>query len=148
MHLLGRKSHGRSSEATSFHPDLIHLPLLLPLLTAFSSNANPIRCLVLLGCGLLGWLALQLVTVVNQHRWSSFWARLGPPLGLFVVLLALYIRTLAPTIGAADTFEFQVNVIRLAVSHGSGYPLYILLAKLFSWLPVGGSEACAQTSTV
>ena len=46
-----------------------------------------------------------------------------------------------PTVGEADTFEMQVNAIRLGISHGSGYPLYLLLAKFFSLLPFGGTVA-------
>ena len=39
--------------------------------------------------------------------------------------------------GAADTFEFQVVAPHLGIAHPTGYPLYLLLGKLFSLLPVG-----------
>jgi hypothetical protein len=60
---------------------------------------------------------------------------------LFVISFLLYLRTLAPAVGEADTFEFQVGVARLGIAHGSGYPLLMLLGKFFSLLPVGGTLA-------
>ncbi|MCX7683086.1 MAG: DUF2723 domain-containing protein [Anaerolineae bacterium] len=59
------------------------------------------------------------------------------PLVLGLVALGLYLRTLLPSVGQADTFEFQVVVPRLGVAHPPGYPVYILLGKLFTLLPVG-----------
>jgi hypothetical protein len=44
-------------------------------------------------------------------------------------------------VGQADTFEFQVGIARLGVAHGSGYPLLMLVGKVFTWLPVGGTLA-------
>jgi len=49
----------------------------------------------------------------------------------------LYLRTLGPAVGQADTFEFQVVAPTLGVAHPTGYPLYILSGKLFSLLPIG-----------
>src|SRR5438093_1501291 len=43
--------------------------------------------------------------------------------------------------GQADTFEFQVGVARLGIAHGSGYPLLMLLGRLFTLLPAGGTLA-------
>jgi len=53
------------------------------------------------------------------------------------VTFALYLRTLLPSVGVADTFEFQVVVPLLRVAHPTGYPLYVLLGKLFTLLPLG-----------
>jgi hypothetical protein len=60
---------------------------------------------------------------------------------LFLSLFLLYLRTLAPTVGEADPFEFQVSAYRLGIAHGNGYPLLMLLGKLFTLLPVGGTAA-------
>jgi hypothetical protein len=49
----------------------------------------------------------------------------------------VYLLTLQRTIGRADTFEFQVTAPVLGVAHPTGYPLYILLGRLFSLLPIG-----------
>jgi len=51
--------------------------------------------------------------------------------------LALYLRTLAPTVGQHDTFEFQVLSYEMGIAHPTGYPLYIMLGKLFTLLPFG-----------
>jgi hypothetical protein len=56
---------------------------------------------------------------------------------LFLVSLALYLRTLAPTILPADSGEFQFVSYVLGIAHPPGYPLYTMLAKLFTFLPVG-----------
>ncbi len=56
---------------------------------------------------------------------------------LFLASLALYVRTLAPTILPADSGEFQFVPYVLGIAHPPGYPLYTMLAKLFTFLPVG-----------
>lgn len=58
-------------------------------------------------------------------------------LALFFASFALYARTAAPGVLDADYGEFQTNIYLLGVSH-TGYPLYFLLAKLWTLLmPVG-----------
>ncbi len=42
-----------------------------------------------------------------------------------------------PTVSDGDNAEFQYMAYILGVPHSTGYPLYILLAKLFTFLPVG-----------
>ena len=55
-----------------------------------------------------------------------------------VLALALYARTLAPGILPSDSGEFQVLAYQMGIAHTTGYPVYILLAKLFITLvPVG-----------
>ena len=56
---------------------------------------------------------------------------------LFVAFLALYIITLAPDVLAADSGELQVVAAQLGVAHPPGFPLYVLLAHLFTRLPIG-----------
>lgn len=60
--------------------------------------------------------------------------------GLFIVALIVYVRTLAPDVLLSDSGEFQVLGKTLGLAHTTGYPIYILLAKLFTFFPVG-SEA-------
>lgn len=59
--------------------------------------------------------------------------------GLFVVSLALYISTLAPSVVTIfdDSLEFQLVTYQLGIAHPTGYPLYTLLGKLFTLMPVG-----------
>jgi hypothetical protein len=60
-----------------------------------------------------------------------------PDLILLVGALVLYIHTLAPTVLPADSGEFQYVSALLGIAHPPGYPLYTLLGKLFTLLPVG-----------
>ncbi|HUV90115.1 MAG TPA: DUF2723 domain-containing protein, partial [Anaerolineae bacterium] len=52
------------------------------------------------------------------------------------VSLAVYVRTLAPGLLPGDSGEFQVLSYLLGNTHPTGYPIYILLGKVFTWLPV------------
>ncbi|MEW5717375.1 MAG: DUF2723 domain-containing protein, partial [Chloroflexota bacterium] len=55
---------------------------------------------------------------------------------LFIGALALYWRTLAPSVLGPfdDSLEIQYIVPRLGILHPTGYPLYTLLGKLFTLL--------------
>lgn len=50
--------------------------------------------------------------------------------------LALYVSTLAPAVLSGDSGEFQVAATVLGIPHPTGYPLYLLLGKVFSLLPI------------
>jgi hypothetical protein len=50
--------------------------------------------------------------------------------------LLLYVRTLAPTLLRGDSAEFQTLAKTLGMTHPTGYPVYLLVAKVFTWLPV------------
>jgi Protein of unknown function (DUF2723) len=61
---------------------------------------------------------------------------------LFAVLiglsaLALYIRTLAPSLLWGDSAEFQTLSYTLGMTHPSGYMTQVMLGKLFTYIPVG-----------
>ena len=49
---------------------------------------------------------------------------------LFLLFLALYIRTAAPSVLSGDSAEFQLAAPLLGVPHPTTYPLYVLLGKL------------------
>ena len=53
--------------------------------------------------------------------------------------LALYWRTLAPSVATIfdDSLEFQVVCPTLGIAHPTGYPLYTLLGKFFTLIPIG-----------
>ncbi|MGD9030052.1 MAG: DUF2723 domain-containing protein, partial [Anaerolineae bacterium] len=106
------------------------LPLALPAIYALGAVADPLAGGALL-VGAAGLVALGAVGVAHKDR--QRWV-LCLVLGL--VTLALYLRTLLPSIGEADTLEFQVVAAKLGVAHPTGYPLYILLSKLLTWLPL------------
>jgi len=56
---------------------------------------------------------------------------------VFVLGLVLYVRTLAPSVLLGDSSEFQVLAYTLGIAHNTGYPIYLLIGKLFTFLPVG-----------
>ncbi|MBI5416926.1 DUF2723 domain-containing protein [Candidatus Poribacteria bacterium] len=49
----------------------------------------------------------------------------------------VYIYTLAPTITTGDAGELITSAYTLGISHPPGYPLYVLIGKIFSYLPIG-----------
>jgi hypothetical protein len=51
--------------------------------------------------------------------------------------LAVYVRTLAPDVLYSDSAEFQTLAYTLGYTHSTGYPVYLLLARLVGFLPVG-----------
>lgn len=58
---------------------------------------------------------------------------------LFIAAFLLYLSTLAPSVVTLfdDSLEFQLVTYRLGIAHPTGYPLYTLLGKLFTFIPVG-----------
>jgi hypothetical protein len=71
-----------------------------------------------------------------HRRERGAWSRLGDGL-LLAASLMLYLNTLAPTILPADSGEFQVVSHVLGIAHPPGYPLYTILGKLATLIPVG-----------
>lgn len=63
--------------------------------------------------------------------------------GVALTALALYVGTLAPTVlyydprGIYDSVTFQVYAYALDIPHPTGYPTYVMLAHLFTYLPFG-----------
>ena len=62
-------------------------------------------------------------------------------LGCFIVPFAVYLATLAPTLSwrneGRDGGDLISAICTLGIPHPPGYPLYTLLGKLFSTLPLG-----------
>jgi hypothetical protein len=58
-------------------------------------------------------------------------------LSLFIASFVLYVRTLAPSLLYGDSAEFQTIAYTFGIGHPTGYSIYVLLAKLFTFLPVG-----------
>lgn len=54
-----------------------------------------------------------------------------------IAACVLYLHTLAPGMLPADAGEFQLVSAVLGIAHPPGYPLYTLLGKLVTLLPVG-----------
>jgi len=68
-------------------------------------------------------------------------AALALPLGAGLCAFAVYVATLAPTIGYLDGPELSAAVLTLGVAHPTGYPLYTLLGHGFAQLVAVGDPA-------
>ena len=58
-------------------------------------------------------------------------------LACFVFSLAIYIRTLTPGLLPGDSGEFQTLAYLLGHTHPTGYPVYLVLAKLATFTTLG-----------
>jgi hypothetical protein len=64
-------------------------------------------------------------------------------LGVFVLIVVLYLKTLAPTVlylqdpKLLDAVMLQMQVSVLGITHPTGYPTYLMLTHLFTYLPFG-----------
>lgn len=58
-------------------------------------------------------------------------------IALALVAFVVYVRTLTPGVLDGDSGEWQYMANILGIPHSTGYPLYILLAKLTTLLPLG-----------
>lgn len=66
----------------------------------------------------------------------------GKAYSLFLFLVALgcvYLTTLSPVVYLGDSGELTAAAFCLGVPHGSGYPLYAVLGKLFCLIPIGNA---------
>ena len=70
--------------------------------------------------------------MVKFNRLTAVDRRLA--LLIFVLALALYLRTLAPGLLAGDSAEFQMAAWNWGLAHATGYPLYLLLGGLWQRL--------------
>lgn len=82
------------------------------------------------------WLAAVILIYLFLGDGDGRWRWIAPLL-LVSLLAPTYLLTMSHAVGAADTFEFQVVAPQLGIAHPTGYPLYLLLGKLFSLLPLG-----------
>jgi Protein of unknown function (DUF2723) len=87
-------------------------------------------------------------TVVRRARIGRV-ITLSPPhlvtLSLFLLFLAIYIRTAAPSVLSGDSAEFQLAAPLLGVPHPTTYPLYVLLGKLATLVAPFGDLAWRVT---
>ena len=63
---------------------------------------------------------------------SKPWAGIS----LFLLTFLVYLRTLAPGVYGFDSAELATGVFTQGIVHPPGYPLYLLIGKLFTFLPV------------
>jgi tetratricopeptide (TPR) repeat protein len=56
---------------------------------------------------------------------------------VFGASLAVYVKTMCPTVGFIDCGELTAVCSTLGIAHPTGYPLYTLLGRLFTLVPWG-----------
>ena len=59
------------------------------------------------------------------------------PVAVFAGSFLVYFLTLAPTVFRLDSAELTAAAYNLGVPHATGYPLYMLIGKLFTFIPIG-----------
>ena len=125
-------SRWRSHEGLAVADAVSFLPFFLPGFYLLQRRVDTVQATVLLAG------SLALVAALNVQRFAPRqWVHRAALLAVFTLPLAAYLRTLAPTVGAHDTFEFQVISYELGIAHPTGYPLYVLIGKLFTLIPLG-----------
>lgn len=67
---------------------------------------------------------------------DTSWLPVGQ-LVLFVASFAVFLRTMSPTLYNLDSAELATGAASLGIVHAPGYPLYLLAAHLFTYLPIG-----------
>ena len=60
---------------------------------------------------------------------------------LFIITFAIYFSTMAPTVSFWDTGEFIATSHILGIPHPPGSPLYLLVGKFFSLIPISSDIA-------
>lgn len=108
-------------------PVAVFAPWLLNSLWLFNPSVDLVGSRFLFAAGL--WLTAVNLWPPTKPKWRAW-------LWLAAALLPVYLLTMSHHVGAADTFEFQVVAPRLEIAHPTGYPLYLLLGKLFTLLPI------------
>ena len=76
------------------------------------------------------------MTATSQERPPYLWA-----LATFVLVLLIYLLTLAPTTAFWDASEYIAAARVLGIPHPPGNPLFVVLAHVFGLLPLAESYA-------
>jgi hypothetical protein len=58
-------------------------------------------------------------------------------ISIFIFFLAVYTKTLCPTVFWWDSGELIANIAVLGISHRPSFPVYVLLGRFFSFIPFG-----------
>lgn len=78
----------------------------------------------------------RIVRLYQLHQWFADRVNL-PAAAAFLLPFLLYLLTIAPTIYNLDSAELSTAAPTGGIVRATGYPLYLLLGRIWSWLPVG-----------
>ncbi|MCK4232701.1 DUF2723 domain-containing protein, partial [candidate division WOR-3 bacterium] len=73
---------------------------------------------------------------MNQRRID--WLAAGI---IFIAALVIYLLTVSPTVAFWDVGEFIACSANLGVPHPPGTPLYVLIGRIFSLIPISAEIA-------
>ena len=68
---------------------------------------------------------------------TSFTVKKYIPFILIITVFGVYLSTISPVVYLGDSGELTAAAFSLGIPHGSGYPLYSLVGKLFCMIPLG-----------
>jgi hypothetical protein len=105
-------------------------PLLFNLIYLTDPTVDLIRSRFIFFVSL--WLVFALILLMQSLHDARKWWGIGL---IVVVLLPVYLLTMSAQVGRDDVFEFQVVTPKLGIVHPTGYPLYLMLGKLFTFIP-------------
>jgi len=80
--------------------------------------------------------AVPSVAMFDRIRQPSMAAPVAA-IATFLVAFVVYLRTVLPGVSVGDWAEAEMIPARLGIMHPTGYPLYTLLLKAFTTIPVG-----------
>lgn len=119
-------------------PPATHALMLTPL--SLNLWGEPPLLVLFISLWLVGLLVLHTRTTTTPRALWTMW--------LLVLLLPLLLTTLQRDFGTADTFEFQVTAPQMGIAHPTGYPLYLMLGKLWTLFPIGTVAARLNFGTM
>ncbi len=107
------------------------VPLVLTASYVAQPQVIPWIGAAIAGIGVLGAVALALDARAGWRAHAALASGTG------ALAFAVYARTLSPTTDVADSLELQVVAHLLRFAHPPGYPLYTLLGRGFTAIPIG-----------
>lgn len=108
-------------------------PLFMSLIYLAKINVDTI-----IGGGIAIISAISSVWIIlypSCKRWQ-YWGIIGDLIA-FTSVLSIYYCTLAPSVLPGDSGEWQFVPVINGIPHPTGYPLYLLLGRLFALIPLG-----------
>lgn len=78
---------------------------------------------------------------------GSRWMREAPGIVVAVVATVCYLKLVSPFVLGGDSGEFALLAHVDGIAHPPGYPLYVLILRIFSWMPAASPAQAAGLVT-